>query len=403
MNRPTLFLLSILFSLISIPTCIAQNTANYDESKVPDLILPDPFVSFRGKSIRTVEDWESVRRPEILQLFEENVYGKIPSDFDAITFKEVTENQNPYPEKAILKEVDITVSRNGNMHTMRLNVFIPKSGQGPFPIFMLINHRAKDPSGKLIEEGYWSVSKLIDLGYATASFNAETVAPDDKIRFSEGVIGKLYPEHLSQPDGMRTLGAWGWGAMRAMDYFVHEASIDEKRAILVGHSRSGKAALWASANDARWAVTISNESGCGGAALSKRKFGETVEVINTSFPHWFNVNFKAFNRKEELLPLDQHMMVSLIAPRAIYFSSAREDRWSDPKGEYLAMQLGSRVFSEIYGEKVSFQTPFGSLKGSVLQPFAGYHIREGEHNLTWEDWSHFVDFVEFQFNPHGKI
>lgn len=396
MNRPTHFLFSILFSLISIPTIMAQNTANYDESKVPDLILPDPFVSFKGKSIQTIQDWESIRRPEILQLFEENVYGKIPTDFNAITFKEVKENQNPYPEKAILKEVDITVSRNGNTHTMRLNVFIPKSGKGPFPVFMLINYKPKDPSGKLVEENLWTVSELIDRGYATASFHAETVAPDDKIGFSKGVIGNLYPEHLSQPDGMRTLGAWGWGAMRAMDYFVHETSVDEKRAILVGHSRAGKAALWASANDTRWAVTIPNESGCGGAALSKRKFGETVQVINTSFPHWFNDNFKAFNGKEELLPLDQHMMVSLIAPRAIYFSSAREDRWADPKGEYLSMQLGSRVFSEIYKQKVSFPIEFESLKGPVLQPFAGYHIREGEHNLTWEDWSHYVDFVELQ-------
>jgi len=376
---------------------MAQNTANYDEVRVPDLILPDPFVSFGGKSIQTIQDWESIRRPEILHLFEENVYGKIPTDFDEITFKEVTESQNPYPEKAIFKEIDITVSRNGNTHTMKLNVFIPKSGKLPFSVFMLINHRPKDPGGKLIEENFWTVSALIDRGYATASFNAETVAPDDKIRFSEGVIGTLYPEQLSQPDGMRALGAWGWGAMRAMDYFVHESSIDEKRAILVGHSRGGKAALWASANDTRWAVTISNESGCGGAALSKRKFGETVEVINTSFPHWFNDKFKAFDGKEELLPLDQHMMVSLIAPRAIYFSSAREDRWADPKGEYLSLQLGSRVFSEIYRQKVSFPTAFESLKGPVLQPFAGYHIREGKHDLTWEDWSHYVDFVELQF------
>lgn len=396
MNRPALLLLPILLSLISSPEILAQNTANYDESKVPDLNLPDPFVSFRGKSIQTIQDWESIRRPEILRLFEENVYGKIPTDFDDVTFKEVTESQNPFPEKAILKEVDITVSRNGNSHTMRLNVFIPKSGKGPFPVFMLINHRLKDPGGKLFEDGYWSVSELIDRGYATASFNAETVGPDDKVRFAEGVIGKLYPEQLSQSDGMRTLGAWAWGAMRAMDYFVHEPSIDEKRAILVGHSRSGKAALWASANDTRWAVTISNESGCGGAALSKRKFGETVQVINTTFPHWFNDNFKAFNGKEELLPLDQHMMVSLVAPRAIYFASAREDRWSDPKGEYLSMQLGSRIFTEIYGEKVSFPTEFESLKDPVLQPFAGYHIREDEHNLTLEDWNHFMDFVEIQ-------
>lgn len=384
--------LLLLFSLTM--NLMAQIPANYDESKVPDLILPDPFVSLKGNPILTVEDWENIRRPEILRLFEENVYGQISKDFDDISYSEVTKSQNPYPNTAILKEVDIRVSRAGKTHTMRLNVFIPKSGKGPFPVFLLINYKAADKSGKLVEEDFWVVEELIKKGYATASFHVETVAPDDKERFAEGVIRTLYPEQLGQKDGMRALGAWGWGAMRSMDYFESEPLIDAKRAVLVGHSRSGKAALWASANDPRWAVTIPNESGCGGAALSKRKFGETVQVINTAFPHWFNDNFKAFNGKEELLPLDQHMLVSLIAPRSVYFSSAREDQWADPKGEYLSMKLGSRVYSQIYGKTVKFPLDFEELKEPIIQRYAGYHIREGEHDLTLEDWKSYMDFVE---------
>lgn len=395
--------ISFLLLLLSLTmNLMAQIPANYDESKVPDLILPDPFVSFKGNPILTVEDWENIRRPEILRLFEENVYGQIPKDFDDISFSEVTKSQNPYPSIAILKEIDLKVSRGGKTHTMRLNVFIPKNGKGPFPVFLLINYQPPYADVKLVEEGFWAVKELVEKGYATASFHVETVAPDDKNRFSKGVIESLYPEQLDQKDGMRALGAWGWGAMRAMDYFEKESLIDANRAVLVGHSRSGKAALWASANDPRWAVTIPNESGCGGAALSKRKFGETVQVINTAFSHWFNDNFKDFNGKEELLPVDQHMLVSLIAPRAVYFSSAREDRWADPKGEYLSMKLGSRVYSQIYGKTVKFPLDFEELKEPVIQPFAGYHIREGEHDLTLEDWKSYMDFAELNLGKKEK-
>jgi hypothetical protein len=394
MKLQAAFLILIFFTATNL---MAQIPANYDESKVPDLILPDPFVSLKGNPIISIQDWENIRRPEILKLFEENVYGQIPTDFDDISFSEVTKSQNPYPNTAILKEVDIKVSREGKSHTMRLNVFIPKNEKGPFPVILLINYQLPYAGGRLVEEGFWPVKELVEKGNATASFHVETVAPDDKERFAEGVIGTLYPEQLSQKDGMRALAAWGWGAMRAMDYFESEPLLDAKKAVLVGHSRSGKAALWASANDNRWAVTIPNESGCGGAALSRRKFGETVQVINTSFPHWFNDNFKTFNGKEELLPLDQHMLVSLIAPRGVYFSSAREDRWADPKGEYLSIKLGSRVYSHIYGKEVSFHLDFEELKGPIIQSFAGYHIREGEHDLTLEDWKSYMDFVELNF------
>ncbi|MDF2157272.1 acetylxylan esterase [Algoriphagus sp. CAU 1675] len=390
-------LFSALFTLLFSQFAMSQPTPNYDESKVPDLVLPDPFVSAKGKIIQSAKEWEEIRRPEIFRLFEEQVYGKIPTDLDNISFEEVKESENPYPDQAILKEVNITVSRKGQHYTMRLNVFIPKSGKGPFPVILLINYSPKYPNGQIVEEGFWPVPELIAQGFATASFHAETVAPDDKIRFSEGIISKLYPEQLEQADGMRALGAWGWGAMRAMDYFENSALFDSEKSVLVGHSRAGKATLWASANDPRWAVTIPNESGCGGAALSKRKFGETVQVINTSFPHWFNDNFKSYNNKEEELPIDQHLLVSLIAPRAIYFSSAREDRWADPKGEYLSLTLGSRVYQEIFGKKAVFPLEFEELQGPILQPSMGYHIREGEHNLTPEDWKHYLEFIKLNF------
>ncbi len=377
---------------------MSQIPANYDENKVPALALPDPFVSGKGKLIQNKADWESIRRPEIMQLFQNEVYGQIPKDFDSISFETVSESTNPYPEIADLEEVNITIKRNGKSHTMRINFFLPKTGTGPFPVILLINYLPKYPDGKLVDEAFWPVPELIKRGFATASFHVETVAPDIAESFQNGIISSLYPEQIGQANGMKALGAWGWGAMRAMDYFEQHPKVDSKKSILVGHSRTGKAALWTSANDPRWAVTYANESGCGGAALSKRKYGETVGAINRRFPHWFADNFGKYNEKEEELPLDQHLLPGLIAPRAVYYSSAKADQWADPKGEYLGIQLGSRVAAEIYGKKAVFEHEFESLKGPVHLESVGYHIREGEHNLTWEDWELFLEFWEKERN-----
>ena len=386
--------IALLFAFILFPlVTMSQTQPNYDESKVPALHLPDPFVSEKGKQIRSIEDWEKVRRSEIFRLFESEVYGHLPKDFDAISFNVVNEKKNPFPEVADLEEVDITVSRNGKSHTMRVNFFLPKSQKGPFPVILLINYLPKYPDGKLVDESFWPVPELIQRGFATASFHAETVAPDDAKTYQNGIISTLYPEQIGKVDGLKAFGAWGWAAMRAMDYFEQHPRIDAKKSILVGHSRTGKTALWTSANDPRWAITYANESGCGGAALSKRKFGETVEAINNRFPHWFADNFRKYNGKEETLPLDQHLLPGLIAPRAVYYSSARGDQWADPKGEYLGIQLGSRVAAEIYEKKAVFEKSFEELNGPVHLESVGYHIREGKHDLTWEDWRMFLEFV----------
>ena len=382
-----------IFTLLSL-SAMAQNEPNYEESKVPALVLPDIFLSEKGKWIRSQEDWESIRRPEIFRMFESEVYGQIPKDFDSIEFDLAQETPNPYPEIAELEEVNITVSRNGKSHTMRVNLFLPKSGKGPSPVILLINYLPKYPDGKLVDESFWPVKELIQKGFATASFHAETVAPDKAETYQNGIISTLYPEQIGQPDGLKAFGAWGWAAMRAMDYFEQQPQIDSKKSVLVGHSRTGKTALWTSANDPRWSITYANESGCGGAAISRRKYGETVEAINRRFPYWFADNFRKYNEREEDLPLDQHMLPGLIAPRAVYYSSAREDRWADPKGEYLGLSLGSRVFSEIYEKKAVFEQEFEELKGPVHLESVGYHIREGKHDLTWEDWRIFLEFLE---------
>lgn len=390
-------LLVFLIVISHSSNLMAQEQFNYDESKVPDLVLPDPFVSTQGSIINSVDTWESIRRPELLRLFQENIYGQISMEIDDIRFDHLKETTNPFEDLAVLREVEISVLRKCVVHNIRVNVFLPKIGQGPFPVFLLISHRNVSDLLKDRENQFFPIAQIVGRGYAAAIFDVEGVSPDDKERFTNGILESLYPEELEKPDGMRGLAAWGWGAMRVMDYFETDISIDHKRATIVGHSRGGKAALWTGANDKRWAVVISNESGCGGAALSRRRFGETVKRINTNFPYWFNDNFKTFNDREDALPIDQHLLAACIAPRSIYFASAIEDQWADPKGEFLSLKLGARVYTNIYGFKVDLPDSFENRPRTIHTNSIGYHLREGKHDLTLYDWERFMDFVDKEF------
>jgi hypothetical protein len=248
-----------------------------------------------------------------------------------------------------------------------------------------------------VDDEFFSIQKIVSRGYAAAIFDVAFVSPDDKERFDEGILKNLYPEQLEMPNGMRGLSAWAWGAMRAMDFFEKDPLIDHTKAAVVGHSRGGKAALWCGANDTRWAITVSNESGCGGAALSRRKFGETIERINTAFPYWFTDNFDNYNGNEEKLPFDQHQLIASMAPRAVYVASAMEDLWADPKGEYLSLKLASRVYDRIYAVKTDLADEYDFNPHFQHQGPLGYHLREGKHNLISEDWEKFLDFADLQF------
>jgi hypothetical protein len=390
------YLIAILFLSIPLPS-MAQQAIHYDESKVPDLVLPDVLVGYAGELVKSTNGWEGKRRPELVAKFADQVYGQLPGDFDAISFRSELRSEHPHSEYAKLKEVAIDISRNGNKQTMHLKLYLPKGAFKPMPVFVLISHRNVEEVTADIENRFFPVKQIVERGYAAAIFDVEYVAPDDAHRYTDGILNRLYPEQKSLPNGMKALSAWAWGAMRVMDYLEKEPEVDVSRAAVVGHSRGGKAALWTGANDTRWAITISNESGCGGAALSKRMFGETVNRINTGFPYWFCDNFKKYNDQEDQLPLDQHQLLASIAPRALYVASSKDDLWADPKGEFLSLKIGSRVYSEIYGFDLEFPEDFKLEVQTIHQKHIGYHLREGKHDLTEYDWGKFLDFADLQY------
>lgn len=392
MNKYILFLL--LLTIVSK----GLEAQNYEESETGSYQLPELLITQDGEKIESFVEWERLRRPEILALFEDHVYGKVPQDFDDISFRVVNQDKSAMDGKATLKEVAVTINRNGNSVTLNLIVFVPNRAEKPVPVFLVINHRGHetmDPSRKN-KDGFWPAEEVIEAGYAIAGFDVKDVAPDSNDQFTEGILKKLYPEQLDMENGMRALGAWAWGASRAIDWFEQDAAIDAGKIISVGHSRGGKASLWLGAHDTRVAITVSNESGNSGAALSRRNFGETVERITTTFPYWFAPNYRQYAGNEPNLPVDQHMLIALTAPRAVYVASAAEDLWADPKGQYLALKAAQPVF-ELYGIETSLPVEMPDVNIQVIRPHMGFHNHEGQHNMTPYDWQQFIKFANAYF------
>lgn len=391
--KKLLILVAAILTLSGLQGLLAQ-TFNYDESKVGTYTLPNVLQGKSNTNITTAREWEKTRRPEILALFEEHVYGKMPTGFDKINYQVTHQDPNAMGGKATLKEVAIKVTEKTESVTINVVLFIPNKRSKPAPTFLLINNRSRRNTSASRDtiSGFWPAEQVIESGYAIAAFHYSNAAPDNKNTYQNGVL-RLYPELAKADNGLKAVGAWAWAASRVMDYFETDKDIDSKKVGVVGHSRGGKTSLWAAAQDKRFAMCFSNCSGNTGAALSKRNFGETVARINTAFPHWFNNNYKKYNDNEQALPVDQHMLIALVAPRPVYATNASEDLWADPTGTYLALKHAEPVFA-LYNQKSQLPANPPGLDTPIVQPPLGYHNRTGKHDLTFYDWKQYVRFAD---------
>ena len=415
----------VLFFFLTLMDASAQQPKVIDdEVNVSEYKLPDVLTRFNGGKVKSAKVWYTKQRPDILKKFTNEVYGKVPGDMEISEVKVWETSTDAINGLAIRKQLSLFFRKDDRSLEVNVLMYLPKL-KTKCPVFLgynfLGNHTInRDPNIRLTESWVnsnpslgiinnrvteqsrgsdadsWPVEDIIKAGYGLVTAYYGDVDPD-KNDFLDGIEAFFYQPEQTRPkeDEWGSIAAWSWGLSRVMDYLERDELVDSKKVAVLGHSRLGKAALWAGATDQRLAMVISNESGCGGAALSKRIFGETVQMINTSFPHWFCGNFSKYNSNEEELPVDQHMLLALIAPRPLYVASAEDDKWSDPRGEFLSAKYASAVY-ELLGLEGLPVKEMPEINQPVMGTI-GYHIRSGKHGLTLYDWTQYIKFADKYF------
>jgi hypothetical protein len=411
--------------LLVLAALLAQRPAvNYDEAKVPKYTLPDPLTMRNGARVRDAQTWVERRRPEILDLYRSEIFGRSPARPAALNF-EIASSGKALDERAVRKRVTVWLAgRDGPK--MDLLLYLPAGAEKPSPVFLglgfagnqsvsadpaiplaeewtrdpatnaLVKRRAEEKSRGSAAEA-WQLEKILRHGYGLATVYYGDIEPDFVGGIQYGIRPLFFRPGQTQPapDDWGAIAAWAWGLSRAMDYLEGDRDVDVRRVAVIGHSRLGKTALWAGAQDTRFSIVISNDSGEGGAAISRRNFGERTADLNAQFPHWFCGNFKEYDNREDAMPVDSHMLLALIAPRPLYVASAEEDLWADPRGEFLGVVNASPVY-ELLGKQGIGTDRMPAVHQPIMHTVA-YHVRAGGHGITAYDWEQYLKFADLQW------
>lgn len=394
--------------------------SNTDESKVPSYSLPVALKMKNGKEVITSKEWESVQKPYFYHLYEQIQFGRYPHTIVPIKFKVLEKDIDALAGEATREQVRIYLKSTDTTVHVDVLMYLPNKVKKPIPVFVgynftgnhaiqndpkiilsegwvpskskgAVNNRATD-SSRGAEASQWQVKEILSHGYAVATAYYGDLEPDNADGWKTGIRTTLKKQLKIEPEEWSAMGAWAYGLSRIFDYFTKDKDIDVHKVALIGHSRLGKAALWAAASDKRFALIISNESGEGGASLSKRWYGETIKIISQKFPWWFGVKYKAYGDNTAALPIDGNILLSLMAPRPLYVASAAGDTWSDPKGEFLSAKDAGKVYA-LYGRKGIEEDSMPALHHPVGHTIH-YHIREGKHDVTLYDWQQYLDFAD---------
>jgi len=421
------FTILIIFAVHSVICCqnaerdvVAGIPVNYDEALTGSYTLPDPLVFSDGKKVKNTIQWNKKRRPQILALFEEYQYGKIPASLNDISFNVFDRGTIALDGKAIRKQITVFFTKDTSDNKMDILIYLPVSSDKPVPLFFNISFSPNatiiddpgikigfvwDREGKKVPAQRKSAFGRIDInqflsegiGFATVYYG--DIEPDFGDGIKYGIRGHYLKEGEKYPasDEWGTISAWSWGISRAMDYFETDPQIDSKKVALFGVSRLGKAVLWTGARDSRFGMVIASCSGEGGAALSRRLYGETIDHMThpTRYFYQFAGNWRNYKDDPSQSPVDAHMLISLMVPRPLLLQTGDADKWSDPKGEFLAAVAAGPAY-ELFGKK-SLETDIYPESGKPILNDLGYYMHAGGHGAMPADYKIFIRFMKMHF------
>lgn len=381
------------------------HVSNYDEAKAGSYTLPDPLVLQNGQPVLNAETWFKQRRPELIRLYETEVYGRVPSSAPKLRFELIGTDLTALSNSAIRKDIIGHIGNPTNGPKMNLVLYLPTNATGPVPVLLHLlfgNPPAKSPdytqSTRPGEIG--PIADILARGFGYASFRYTQIEGDSRTN-NMSIVRKLaLPDGQIGPalDDWGTITAWAWSASKVLDYLETDRSVDAKRVALIGHSRLGKTALWAGARDPRFALVFASCSGELGASLARRDYGETVDDVIANFPWWFAVNFQKYSTRWNELPVDSHMLIALNAPHPVFITGGTQDQWADPHGMFLAAVAAGSVY-RLLGHWDLGTTELPPLDKPQVEGNLGFLYHTGPHSITGEDWKVFLEFAARHLKP----
>jgi hypothetical protein len=407
------------------PAVVAGIPVNYDEALVGTYVLPDALVLANGQPVRDAGTWTTRRRAEIVRLVEANQFGRAPGRPAGMRFDVWDKGTRAFDGQAIRRQVTVHFSRDQGGPKMELLLYLPAAARKPVPLLLQLGFTANSntvddpgvrvgevwgrdkkriPANQGMSFGKIDVGRWLKAGFGFATVYYGDIEPD----FAEGLpygVRAMYlkPGQVAPAPGeWGAISAWAWGLSRAMDYLEIDKGVDAKRVAIIGVSRLGKTVLWAGARDTRFALVIASCSGEGGAALSRRNYGETIAhlVAPTRYPYQFCADYQKYAGRVDQFPVDSHMLISLLAPRPVLLQTGEKDGWSDPKGEFLAALAAGPVYRLLgrQGLDVDALPPAGTPVFRTI----GFLMHDGGHGIVPSDWDQFLNFMQMHLHPRPE-
>lgn len=347
--------------------------------------LPELLEFKDGRRVGGLSEWPE-RQRELVKILSRNVYGFSPEPPDTVCGEILTQQREAFGGCAIHEKIVLQFDTPCGAFSFPVDLLTPAGAKGPFPTFLDIAFRPEIP------DRYFPVADILSRGFAVARFCYQDITADKDDGFSSGLAG-LYRSGTRRADEWGKISMWAWAASRVADYLETRPEFDRSRLYVIGHSRLGKTALWAAAQDGRFACAISNDSGCSGAALSRGKCGETVEAILSQFGYWFCDNYRQYKGREDTMPFDQHFLLAAIAPRFLCVGSATEDTWADPASEFLSCLAADKAYRFLGVSGLVSPDRLPEAGEHLSDGHISYHLRTGQHQLAPEDWACYMDFL----------